>query len=74
MDSSESAEPMKVPEGLVVRKKCSPLVQAYWSSKDQIETLPPTTEIPRLAVSSTSEEWSKAGRMSVLGFGIAGCR
>jgi hypothetical protein len=63
---------MKVPEDLVISKeKCSPLVQAYWSSKDQIEIWSSTTEVPRLAVSSTSEEWSKTGRTSVLGFGVA---
>jgi hypothetical protein len=50
MDSSESAEPMKVPEDLVIPKKFSLLVQAYWSSKDQIEIWSSTAEIPRLAV------------------------
>ena len=65
---------MKVLEDLVIQGEYSLLVQAYWSSKDQIEILPPTTEIPRLAVSSTSEEWSKTGKMSVLRFDIAICR
>jgi hypothetical protein len=70
MDSSESAEPMKVPENLVVLNLFSKLVQLYWSNKDQIEIWPPTAEIPCLAVKSTSKEWVKTGRMSVLGFGI----
>ena len=61
---------MKVLEDLVLLKKCSLLVQAYWSSKNQIEIWSSTAEVPRLAVSSTSEEWSKTGRTSVLGFGI----
>ncbi|KAF9642213.1 P-loop containing nucleoside triphosphate hydrolase protein, partial [Thelephora ganbajun] len=46
MDGSESAEPMKV----------------YWSSKDQIEIWSPTAEMPRLAVTSTPEEWAETGR------------
>jgi len=39
-----------------------PLVQAYWSSKNQISIWPSTAELPCLEASSTSEEWVKIGR------------
>ena len=71
MDSSESAEAMKVHEVLAISgKKSSYLVQAYWSSKDQIEIWSSTSEVPRLAVASSSEEWSETGRSLVPGFGF----
>ena len=70
VDSSESAEPMKVPEDTVILKNVSPFVQVYWSSKGQIEVWSSTDEIPHLAVASTPEEWSKTGKKSALVFGI----
>ena len=70
VDSSESAEPMKVPDARVTPNDCSLLAQVYWSSKDQIRIWSPSDGVPRLAVSSTPEEWSKTGKTSVLGFGI----
>ena len=67
VDSSMSAEPMKVPEDLMIpKKKNSFLVQVYWSSKDQIEIRSSIAEIPRLAVGSNTEEWSKTGEKLVL--------
>ena len=61
---------MKVPEDPITRKSFSLLTQAYWSNKDQIEIWSSTAEIPRLAVSSTHEQWSKTGKKSVLSPGI----
>jgi len=66
MDSSERAGPMKVPEDTRSGKLFSHLAQVYWSDRNQIEIWSSTAEIPRLAVSSTTEEWLKTGRMSVL--------
>ena len=62
VDGSESAEPMKVPDIGALSNSFSPLVQVYWSSKDQIQIWSSTKEIPHLAVSSTSEEWTKTGK------------
>jgi len=70
MDSSESAEPMKVADHSTIPKDFSLLAQVYWSSMDQIEIRSSTDEIPRLAVASTTEEWSKTGKTSGPGFSV----
>ncbi|KAG2023736.1 hypothetical protein CC2G_001355 [Coprinopsis cinerea AmutBmut pab1-1] len=46
VDCSDKAEPMKV----------------LWTAKDYIQNCAPGTDVPRLAVSSTPEEWAKTGR------------
>ena len=62
---------MKVPEGFAIPINYSLLVQAYWSSKDQIEIRSSAAEKPHLAVSSTSEEWANTGRTLVLGLDVS---
>ncbi|KAI6166607.1 P-loop containing nucleoside triphosphate hydrolase protein [Pisolithus thermaeus] len=46
VDKSNKAEPMRL----------------FWTSLSQIQNCTPTEDFPRLAVSSTSEEWAETGR------------
>ncbi|KAF8955734.1 hypothetical protein BDZ97DRAFT_1926448 [Flammula alnicola] len=46
VDCSEKSEPMRV----------------FWTSRNEIQNCTPGTDVPRLAVSSSPEEWEKSGR------------
>lgn len=46
VDCSETSEPMRI----------------FWTSKNQIQNCTPGTDVPRLAVSSSPQEWEKSGR------------
>ncbi|KJA29102.1 hypothetical protein HYPSUDRAFT_32443 [Hypholoma sublateritium FD-334 SS-4] len=46
VDCSEKGEPMRV----------------LWTEKNEIQNCTPGTDVPRLAVSSSSDEWEKSGR------------
>jgi len=37
-------------------------LQALWTSRNQIQNCTPGTDVPRLAVSSSPEEWEKSGK------------
>ncbi|THU96851.1 hypothetical protein K435DRAFT_754482 [Dendrothele bispora CBS 962.96] len=41
--------------------KCGPM-RRYWSSRDLVRNLTPEMDVPKLATSSTPEEWDKQGR------------
>ncbi|KAI1785420.1 hypothetical protein LXA43DRAFT_132940 [Ganoderma leucocontextum] len=45
-DGSEKGEPMRI----------------VWTHKDQIQTCTPGTDVPRLAMSSTAEDWAKTAQ------------
>ena len=63
LDSSEAAEPMKVPKILQSRNFSLPFAQVYWSRKGQIKIESSAAEIQIFAVENDSpEEWSKTGR------------
>lgn len=40
----------------------SNLPQVFWTSRDEIQNCHPGSDVPRLAVSSSPEEWEKSGR------------
>ncbi|KAI6020999.1 hypothetical protein BKA83DRAFT_178181 [Pisolithus microcarpus] len=46
VDKSDKGEPMKI----------------FWTSRSQIQVCTPETDVPHLAVSSTSQEWAESGR------------
>ncbi|KAI6011658.1 hypothetical protein BKA83DRAFT_4482953 [Pisolithus microcarpus] len=46
VDKSDKAEPMRI----------------FWTSRSLIQICTPETDVPRLAVSSTPEEWAESGR------------
>ncbi|KAI6165391.1 hypothetical protein EDD17DRAFT_226022 [Pisolithus thermaeus] len=47
VDKSDKGEPMKI----------------FWTSRSQIQICTPETDVPHLAVSSTSQEWAESGRL-----------
>ncbi|KAJ3997585.1 hypothetical protein F5050DRAFT_1750599 [Lentinula boryana] len=47
VDSSESSEPMRV----------------YWTERDLVRNIKPGTNTPKLATSSTPEDWARQGRI-----------
>ena len=73
VDSSESAEPMKVSQGLVMQPfSLLSGVQKYWGSKEQITVWTSITEMPKLAVESDSlDDWSAAALRSVVASYVA---
>ena len=67
VDSSESAEPMKVPRNLVITICFLHHSQKYWDSRGQISIRTSTDEMPTFAVESTTEEWLMTAKMLVMG-------
>ena len=45
-------------------------MQVHWNSKNQIEVWESTSEVPRLATESTSQDWIDAGQLSVAHFRV----
>ena len=63
VDCSETSEPMRVDLISLVCELLSQIIlQIFWTSKNQIQNCTPGTDVPRLAVSSSPQEWEKSGR------------
>lgn len=63
VDCSEQSEPMRVRfirDVHISAYLCA--LQQFWASRHQIQHCTPGTDVPRLAVSSSPEEWEKSGR------------
>ncbi|KDR84732.1 hypothetical protein GALMADRAFT_260438 [Galerina marginata CBS 339.88] len=42
-------------------EKCEPM-REFWTSRNEVQNCTPGTDVPRLAVSSSPQEWEKSGR------------
>jgi len=63
VDCSEKSEPMRVCVNLSIEYLTYLQgSQVFWSSRNEIQNCTPGTDVPRLAVSSSPEEWENSGR------------
>jgi hypothetical protein len=63
VDCSEKSEPMKV--GILTYRTMFWYLychQTFWTARNEVQNCTPGTDIPRLAVSSSPEEWADSGK------------